>query len=80
MLDGLTERDATLVAMPLCTKPSDQVIDQGAVPVSVAWTVADPPAQTLPPPLTVAVGSGFTVTVVAAEVDEHPLAFVTVAP
>jgi hypothetical protein len=41
---------------------SDQVTLNGAVPVSVAVIVADAPGQIAPPPLTVAVGTGLTVT------------------
>lgn len=40
----------------------------GAVPVNAMFTVTPTPLQTTPPPLTVAVGAGFTVTTVAAEV------------
>src|SRR5437763_4978422 len=56
-------RVAGLVVIPLCVKPSDQVTDHGAVPVSAAETVAEPPAQIVALPETVAVGSGLTVTV-----------------
>jgi len=39
---------------------SDQVIDQGGVPVRDAWIVADPPAQVVPPPDTTTVAVGAT--------------------
>src|ERR1051325_10156128 len=40
---------------------------KGAVPVSVALIVADPPAHIAPPPPTVAVGIGLTLTVIDPE-------------
>ena len=45
-----------------------------------AVNVTDPPAQMVvgPPAVTVAVGNGFTVTCVAADVAEHPFPSVTV--
>ena len=45
-----------------------------------AVNVTEPPAQNVvgPPGVMVAVGNGFTVTTVAADVAEHPLPFVTV--
>jgi hypothetical protein len=60
------------------TIPSDQVTLHGAVPVSVAVIVAEPPGQMAPPPLTAAAGRGRTVTAVDAEVALQPLALVTV--
>jgi hypothetical protein len=47
----------------VCVTLSDQVALNGAVPVSVAVIVAEAPGQIAPPPLTVAVGKDFTVTV-----------------
>ncbi len=62
-----------------CVKPSDQVRLHGPSPVNVACTVALPPAQMVPPPLTTAVGSGVMLTVLL-QVLLHPLAFVTERP
>ena len=61
--DGLTLRVAGLEAIPVWVTPSDQVRLHGPVPVSAAWIVAEAPAQIVPPPLTVAVGLGLTVSV-----------------
>src|SRR4051794_41840054 len=47
----------------VCVALSDQTRIHGAVPVSAALIVAELPAQIAPLPLTVAVGSGLTVTV-----------------
>ena len=63
VLDGLTLRVAVVPDVIVCTKPSDQVRLNGAVPVSVALIVALLPAQIVPPPLTVAVGAEFTLTI-----------------
>lgn len=56
--------------------PVDQVYDKAAEAVKVTF----PPLQKVvgPPAEMVAVGLGFTVTDVAAEVVEHPAALVTV--
>ena len=56
--------------------PFDQRYDAAALEVSVTL----PPAQKVvaPPGVIVAVGTGLTVTGIAALVAEHPLAFVTV--
>ena len=59
-------------------KPSDQVIANGAVPVSVALIVAELPAQIAPLPVTAAVGVVLMAIVVSAEVDVQPFASVTV--
>jgi len=59
----LTLRDAVVPELMVCVTLSDQVTLHGAVPVSVAVIVVEPPAQIAPPPLTVAVGRGLTVTV-----------------
>ena len=54
--DGETLREAVVPLFTVCTLPSDQVTENGATPVRVAVTVADPaPAQMVPPPLTAAV-------------------------
>jgi len=47
----------------VCVTLSDQVTVHGAVPVSAAVIVVEPPGQIAPLPLRVAVGSGLTVTV-----------------
>jgi len=47
--------------MPDCVAPSDQVMENGAVPVSVAVIVRDVEGQPLLLPLTVAAGRGLTV-------------------
>ena len=61
VLDGLTLRVAGLVATPFCVTLSDHVTFHGPVPVKAAEIVLEPPAHTVPPPDTVAVGLGFTV-------------------
>jgi hypothetical protein len=55
--------------------PVDHRYDEPALAVSVT----DPPAQNVvgPPAVTVATGSGFTVTVTGEPWDEQPFAFVT---
>ena len=63
---GLTIRVAG-VEVAVCCTPSDQVSFHGPVPLSAAWIVAEPPAQIVFAPLTVAVG-WFTVSVAACEV------------
>ena len=64
----------TLVAlMPDCVNPSDHVIENGAVPVSVALIVVDAPAQIAVVPLTTAVG--FALIVTTAEPVDVPLQF-----
>lgn len=73
MAPGLTDRVAGEEATPDWTTPSDQVTVQGAVPVSAAWIVVAPPAQTSAVPETTAVGSGRTVAEVVAAVEVHPL-------
>src|SRR3954451_23550916 len=60
----------------VCVTLSDQVMVHGALPVSAALIVAEPPAQIAPLPLTVAVGSALTVTV--AEPLEVPVQFASV--
>ena len=54
---GVTSRVAGLAARPLWVTPSDQMSDQGPVPVSATESVALCPAQTGPPPVRVAVGA-----------------------
>src|SRR5262249_51928663 len=61
--DGETVRETVVLLTLLWLKPSDQVMANGAVPVSVALMVADAPAHIAPPPLTLAVGRALTVTV-----------------
>jgi len=77
VLDGETLRDASVPLLIVCTKPSDQVMLNGAVPVRVALIVADPPLQIVPPPLTAAVGAGFTVT--TALPDAVPVQFASLS-
>jgi hypothetical protein len=76
--DGDTTRVAGEAVMPFCTKPSDQVRFHGAVPVSAAEMVAEPPAQTAVVPLTVTCGRGLLVSTSGSEVLEQPAAFVIV--
>src|SRR4051794_4025455 len=57
----------------VCITLSDQVTLNGAVPMSAAVIVADAPGQITPPPLTVAVGSVFTV--IVAEPLDVPVQF-----
>jgi hypothetical protein len=75
---GLTLRVAVVPELMVWITLSDHFTLHGAVPVSVAVIVVEPPGQMAPPPLTTEVGSGRTVTVVAAEVALQPLALVTV--
>src|SRR6185436_2025907 len=62
LVAGLTLREAIVPELTVCTKPSDQVMLNGAVPVSEAVMVVEPPAQIAALPLTLAVGCGLTVT------------------
>lgn len=77
--DGLTLRVPGLAVRPLCVTLSDQVIDQGGVPVRAAWIVVDVPAQIVAVPVTVAVAAG---AVEMKTVDDrfpvHPFASVAV--
>jgi hypothetical protein len=75
---GETERTRGEDAMPDWVKPSDIVIDHGAVPVRATDTEEDPPSHTVPPPLTVAAGCAFTVTAMAEAVPTQPRESVTV--
>jgi hypothetical protein len=70
---GLTERVAGETATPDCVMPSDQVTFQGPVPVSAAWIVVVPPAQTCAAPETVAAGSARTTAEVVAAFEVHAL-------
>jgi hypothetical protein len=70
---GDTERDAVVPLATFWLTPSDQVIENGAVPVSVALTVDEAPAQIVPPPLTAAVGRALMV--IVALPDDVPLQF-----
>ena len=58
----------------------EYVKDQGCCPVSAKLTLGKAELlQTVPPPLTLAVGSGFTVTVALPEdVPEHPASLTAV--
>lgn len=56
-MPGLTERVTGLAPMPLVTNPSDHVTLQGGAPVRNAWMPSADPAQIVPEPVTVAVGS-----------------------
>jgi hypothetical protein len=58
------------------TTPSDQVTENGAVPVSVAEIVREVEGQPLLSPVTTAVGRGITV-IAALPVDVPPLQFVS---
>lgn len=58
---GLTWRVAGFAAA-IWIVPSFHVIVHGAVPVRATFIVETVPAQTVPPPVTVAVGRGLTVT------------------
>jgi hypothetical protein len=73
---GLTLRDAVVPLLMVCVTLSDQVTLNGAVPVTVAVIVADAPGQIVPPPLTVAVGSVFTV--IVAEPLDVPVQYASV--
>src|SRR3954471_784501 len=61
----------------VCVTLSNQITLNGAVPVSAALIVAEPPAQIALLPLTVAVGSGLTV--IVAEPLEVPVQFASVS-
>jgi hypothetical protein len=74
VLAGETLR--VIVPLPDCVTPSDQVIEIGAAPVSVAVIVAEPPAQIALVPLTTAVGFALTVTIALPL--EVPLQFASV--
>src|SRR5437868_15000039 len=74
---GETVREAVVPLATFWVTPSDQVMANGAVPVSVAKMVAEPPAQNVPPPLTAAAGVGLTVIAASAEVALQPFASVT---
>jgi hypothetical protein len=52
--------------------------DQAPPVVAVANCVVNPEHTFVAPVIAATVGNGFTVTVVAVDVAEHPLAFVTV--
>ena len=56
-----------LVRIPVVGVPFSTIL-HGAVPVRATLTVTPTPLHTTPPPLTVAVGAVFTVTVVGADV------------
>jgi len=60
--EGFALRVAGLLVMPLCVRPSDQVMLHGMVPVSAAERIVELPTQMVAVPLTVAVGNGLTVT------------------
>src|SRR3954451_5794629 len=74
---GLTLRDAIVPLLMVCVTLSDQVTLNGAVPVSVAVIVVDAPGQIVPPPLTAAAGSVFTV--IVAEPLDVPVQFASVS-
>jgi hypothetical protein len=76
LLDGDTLRVTLLVLIPDCVTPSDHVIANGALPVSVALIVVEPLAQIAALPLTTAVG--FALTVIAALPVDVPLQFASV--
>ena len=65
---GLTLRDAVVPLLMVWVTLSDQVTVKGAVPVSAAVIVAEPPGQNAPPPLTAAAGSVRTVTETSGDV------------
>src|SRR3954453_6319902 len=69
-------RDAVVPLLIVCVTSSDQVAFHGALPVSAAVIVVEPPGQIALVPLTVAVGSGLTVTV--AEPLDVPVQFASV--
>ena len=73
-------RDAVVPLATFWLTPSDQVMLNGAAPVSVAVMVAEPPlpAQYEPPPLTAAVGRALLLTVVGALCALQPFASVKV--
>ena len=75
--DGETVRVA-VVPLTFWLKPSDQVMENGAAPVSAALTVDDPPEQIVPPPLTLAVGAELTVTTTGCDCAVQPLRSTTV--
>ena len=76
-MDGLTLRDAVMPLLMVCVTLSDQVTVNGAVPVSAAVIVAEPPGQIAVVPPTVAVGSGRRV--IVAEPLDVPLQFASVS-
>src|SRR6185436_7697951 len=55
---GVTTRWSVRAVTSLSTRPSDQVISKGPSPVSVTVIVCIWPAGIVPPPVTVAVGTG----------------------
>src|SRR6185436_13268160 len=57
---GPTAREASVPELMTCGTPSDHMMLNGAVPVSVALMVAEPPAQIAVVPLTAAAGCGLT--------------------
>ena len=76
---GLTERVAGLAAMALMTNPSDHVRLQGGAPVRNAWMPSAAPAQIVPEPVTVALGSPPEIAIpLLACADVQPDAFVSV--
>ena len=77
MAAGLTVRDAVVPLLMVCVTLSDQITLHGAVPVSAAVIVAEPPGQIVPPPLTAAVGR--VLTVIVAEPLDVPVQFASVS-
>ncbi|MCU1232007.1 MAG: hypothetical protein JWO97_4891, partial [Acidobacteria bacterium] len=73
---GETLRVAVVVEIPDCTTPSDQVMENGAAPMSVTVIVRAVDGQPLLFPLTVAVG--FALMVIAALPVDVPLQFASV--
>src|SRR4051794_3563196 len=69
-------RDTVVPLLMVCLTSSDQITVHGALPVSAAVIVVDAPGQIALVPLTVAVGSGLTVTV--AEPLDVPVQFASV--
>ncbi len=65
--------------MPDWTTPSDQVSENGAVPVRVTWTVPSRPEQIVPPPETTPDGGGVTETT-RVELAVQVVGRVTVTP
>ena len=72
---GLTLRE-TVLLLVVCVKPSDQVMANGATPLSVAEMVADPPGQIEPPPETLA--CVVMTSTYSDALAKQPLAFVAV--
>ena len=70
----------TPVTTPVADTVATAVLDEDHVPpvVALAIVVVDPAHTVVAPVIAATVGNGFTVTVVAVDVAEHPLAFVTV--